>query len=291
MTDEIYTDPLGRSFHVLKGSEFNKMFGGIGGRVYDDDEQIFLKRTEPDDKLEFPSSPHLDDYHHIVSSGRVLHNVERERAYGPHQPVKLIETDEGIRIEGTKGFAATELDIFREDDWFGECWQVMEAHGWHRAGGGLGYHIIDQFRDEFGACAITKAKLEFGENWEGRIAELASTRLVQPLSRLWYAINMLALYYCHRDEFRLGFLWAEYRMRMHVEKDAVRGENVVKSAKNGGIARGASKKAASQKIIKAMQSRIAAGQSIANAARQTHREGLGSSPEANRKLWARQRQN
>lgn len=288
MTDETYKDPLGRRCLVFTGSEFNELFAGLGGVPREDDEQVFINLSEPDDKLEFPANPHLDDYYHIVRSGRVLHSVERARAYGPHRPLRLIEADEGIRIEGKKGFAATEVDVFREDDWFGECWQVMDAHGWHGPSGGLSQHIVDHVSRELSPCMVTRAKLEFGENWGARVAELAAIELVQPLCRLWYAVNMMALYYCHHDDFRLGYLWAEYQMRMKVEKDAVRGERVLESAKSGGIARGASKKVASLKIIKAMQSRIDAGQSVANAARQTYREGLGSSPEANRKLWARQ---
>lgn len=287
MTDETYIDPLGRKYLVFKGSEFNELFGVTAGVIPDDDKTVLVPYSEPDDKREFPSNPRFDDYFFAAASGKVFHNVERERAYGPHRPPKVIETTGGLRIEGEKGFVATDLDILREDDWYGECWAVMDAHGWHGPRGGLSQHIIDHACREIGSCAVTRAKLEFGENWQTRVAELATLRLVQPLSRLWYAVNMMALYYCHHDDLRLGYLWAEYRMRMRIEKDAMRGEVVVRSAKSGGIARAESKKASSLSIVAAMKKRVVAGQSIANAARQTYRDGLGSSPEANRKLWGR----
>lgn len=287
MTDEVYTDPLGRKYKAFKGSDFNGLLGGGRGRKYDDDAVIWLPYHKPDDQLEFPVTPKFNDLYYASGSGTVVHTVDRERAYGPHRPVKPVETAEGFRIEGEKGFAATDLVVFDELSWFGECWGVMKAHGWLDPRGDLSQHIVDHVCEQFGPCAVTSAKLEFGENWEARIAELAALQLVQPLSRLWYAINMKALYYCHRNDLRLGYLWAEYRMRMRLEKDTLRGETVVKSARSGGLSRGESKRASSLAIIAAMKGRVSAGQSIANAARQTHRDGLGASPEANRKLWAR----
>lgn len=287
MTEEIYTDPLGRKYRIFKGSYFNELFGGKGGVIYDENARICIPYREPDDQLEFPVSPKFDDLYFASASGKALHDVDRERGYGPHPLPKLIETAEGIRVEGEKGFLATDLSVFSECDWFGECWGVMRAHGWHDPRGGLSQHIIDSVCKELGPCAVTRAKLEFGENWQTRVAELATLHLVQTLSRLWYAVNMMALYYCHYDDLRLGYLWAEYRMRMSLEKDAMRGESVVRSAKSGGLSRGVSKSASSQKIIAAMKSRVVAGHSIANAARQTYKDGLGASPEANRKLWAR----
>lgn len=287
MTEEIYTDPLGRKYRVFKGSDFNKLFGKKGVQKYEEDARICLPYHEPDDKLEFPVAPKFNDLYFASASGKVLHNVHRERGYGPHLPPKLIETAEGFRVEGGKGFSARDLSVFSECDWFGECWGVMHAHGWHDPRGDLSQHIIDNVCKELGPCAVTRAKLEFGENWQTRVAELATLNLVQPLSRIWYAVNMMALYYCHYDDLRLGYLWAEYRMRMSLEKDAMRGESILRSAKSGGHSRGMSKSASSQEIISAMKSRVVAGQSISNSARQAYRDGLGASPEANRKLWAR----
>lgn len=287
MTDDTYTDPLGQKYRVIKGSTLNEMFGEITGSAHDDDAQFLFPYHEPDEKREFPVTARFDDLYFTSASGKAVHKVERRRIYGPHRPPKLIETAEGIRVDGEKGFAATDLDIFCEMDWFGECWTVMEAHGWQEPGGRLSQHIVDQVCRELGPCEVARAKVEFGENWESRVAELAALGSVQPLTRLWYAVNMMALYYCHHDDLRLGYLWAEYRMRMRIEKDAIRGEVVVRSAKSGGLSRGLSKKASSQGIIAAMKGRVAAGQSIANAARQTYRDGLGASPEANRKLWTR----
>ena len=287
MTDEIFIDPLGRKYLVLSGAEFNTMFEGISRRTHDEDERILIPTSAPVNKLEFPSNPLFNDFHLAVSSGTVLHNVERQEAYGPELPRKIAKTSEGLRVEGNKGFTATALQVFVEIDWHGECWGVMEAHGWHGPKRRISQLIIDNVSKEIGPCEITKAKLEFGENWEIRVAELATIQLVRPLSRLWYAVNMMALYYCHHDDLRLGFLWAEYQMRMRAEKNALRGEVMLKSASDGGLARRATTSAKSGCIIAAMGKRIFSGLSVANAARLTFNQGLGASPDANRKLWAR----
>lgn len=289
MTKETRTDPLGRKYHVFKGAEFNAMFGGIGGMSYDDDAEIFIPASELDDKLEFPSTPFFNDLHYSVASGTVIHNLHHEKVYGPHRPPKIVETADGFRVEEGQGFAATSLSIFIEIDWYGECWTVMEAHGWISRSGGIAQRIVDYVSEEFGGSAVTEAQLAFGENWEARVAELAATRLVQPLSRLWYAVNMKALYYCHYDDLRLGYLWAEYRMRMSVEKNAIRGQAVLRSARQGGLARGASRSVETSAVISAMEKRIAVGQSISNAARLTFNEGHGASAGANKKLWHRHR--
>lgn len=265
------------------------MFGATSRIEFEDDADVYLPYHEPDDKVEFPVAPKFDDLFSTTASGKVVHVVDRERVYGPQLPARITETAEGIRVEGAKPFAATDLIVFNELDWFGECWGVMMANGWLDPHGGLRQHIIDHVCEEFGPCEVTGAKLKFGENWESRVAELAALRLVQPLSRLWYAISMMSLYYCHRDDLRLGYLWAEYQMRMRLEKDTLRGEAVVRSARRGGHSRGESRRASSEAIIAAMKDRISAGHSVANAARQTHKVGLGASPEANRKLWMRHR--
>lgn len=289
MTGKIYTDPLGRKHHIFSGSDFNELFGHVSGSKWDDDAVILIPASAQDDKMAFPSSPLFDDYYGAVRSGTVIHSVQRAQAYGPQIPAKPVNSPEGIRIEGQKGFAATALEIFREDDWYGECWGVMSAHGWLGPSGGIAQHIVDAVIKEDGPCALAKAKLEYGKNWEVRVAELAATHLVTPLSRLWYVINMKALYYCHHDDMRLGYLWAEYQMRLNSERDALRGESLVKSAKDGGLARRASLSARTQEIIASMERRIVAGQTIANAARLSFNDGHGTSPEANRKLWARRK--
>lgn len=114
MIDEIYTDPLGRKYHVLSGADFNRSFNVLGGLEYEDDASILIPISEPDSKLEFPSTPIFNDYFSAVASGTVVHEVTRERAYGPHIPEKIEATKDGLRVAGKEGFAATALNIFRK---------------------------------------------------------------------------------------------------------------------------------------------------------------------------------
>ena len=272
MSDEIYTDPLGRKFQVFTGAEFNKLFGVSKSAFHSDEARLLIPVSEPDSQLEFPSGASLKDIYYAAASGTVIHKIERDISYGPQKPPKILETEDGLRPEGNHGFAATSLNVFNELDWFGECWGVMEAHGWHDRKGDLGQNILDRVLERLGACTITNAKLEFREDWQMKVAELAATEFVQPLSRLWYAVNMMSLYYCHRDDLRLGYLWAEYRMRMHVEKNALRGERTAQSARAGGVARRLETAAKSDAVIAAMSKRVSAGQSIANAARLAFKE-------------------
>lgn len=286
MKGKVFTNPAGEQFTVFSGKELNE----IGGLFqFDDDAEVHIPNLPPDDKLEFPSIPPFNDYAFVATSGVIKHSIRRKEVYGPTSPPKLVETPDGVRVKDSKGFSATSLSVFVEIDWFGECYQVMDAHGWLDGRGNLAQHIVDLVSRKISPCEIAKAKISYGENWEARVAEIAASEFVQPLSRLWYAVNMQALYYCHHDDILLGYLWAEYQMRLNIERNALRGEGVVKNAREGGIARGNETSSVSCKVIAAMEDKIASGKSISNAARLAFKAGLGSSPDANRKLWTRRR--
>lgn len=164
----------------------------------------------PDDKLEFPGSPELVDCGLFVESGIARHSVWARVQKGD-KTVML------PRPANEKGFTATQIDsIFPTDDWYGECFQVLENHGWTQSGR-LSFDLLRRVEEAEGVDFVAAAKERFGDNWEARVLELASARFTEPLSRLWYAANLQALYYCHEDDVRLGYLWCEYRMKMRFE--------------------------------------------------------------------------
>ncbi len=180
-----------------------------------------------------------------------------------------------------------DLDIDREDDILSECFQVLSAHGWLDRRGSLSTHVVDAVESRFGSDKIQELREEYGENVDVAIEELAALILTKPLSRLWYAVNMNALYYLDYDDFRLGFLWGEYRAKMRFEADTQRGQKTVTSASEGGRTRAARARDQVQKILSAMARLIQEEKSKSNAARIVFNSGLGRSPEANRKLWHR----
>jgi hypothetical protein len=165
----------------------------------------------------------------------------------------------------------------------------MSAHGWLGRDYGLARHIIDHVVEHYGQGEIDKVKERYGDSWEHYVRELAAVRLARPLSRLWYAVNMWSLYYAHHDYIRVGYLWAEYRMRLLHEQDAFRGKKNVASARRGGEQRSKQLKSRSTHILDKMAAYVAAGKSVANAAQLAAKSGLGASAEANRKLWNRHR--
>lgn len=236
---------------------------------------ILLPYYPPDDHLEFPLARQGTDVSgpgpiRFASAGVARHTIHAEDGE-----------------EKATSFSATDLVVFIEIDWYGECWQVLEAHGWLDDGGGLSRRIVSLVADAAGHNAIEDAKQQYHENWEAYVAELAALHFATPLSRLWYAANMKSLYYCHQDDLRLGFLWAEYQLRMRLEADAARGQKIVASAKAGAETVRQRSSAATATVICAMGKHLAKGHSIANSARLAFSAGVGTSVEANRKLYSR----
>jgi hypothetical protein len=69
--------------------------------------------------------------------------------------------------------------------------------------------------------------------------------------------------------------------------DAARGRKVKSSARRGGHERSQDWSAARLQVLASMQLYIGKGHTVANAARLTHKDGIGKSAEANRKVYNR----
>ena len=113
--------------------------------------------------------------------------------------------------------------------------------------------------------------------------------MTEPLSRLWYAANILALIYVYRDDFKAGYLYGEYRQRLWSEADILRSKKVQSSAMKGGHKRAAQSASVRGAVIECMQGYIKAGHTVANAARLAAKNGVGPSPSSNRQTWYRNR--
>lgn len=239
--------------------------------VYDGREGVGLTTapsSRPDNMLEFPTNAPLEDDQLYLGSGIAAHKRALEYA-----------SEEGLR--------AIQLEISADDYWYGECFGVMMAHDWFDDQGNLAAHIVEHVVLHYGQEEIDRAKERYGDNWDYYGGELAAVRLAAPLSRLWYAANMMSLQFIHHDDMRLGYLWAEYRMRLRHEKDAFRGKKNVASARDGGVQRAKQSKPKSQQILDKMATYVKVGKSVANAAQLAKNFGFGRTAEANRKLWNR----
>lgn len=249
--------------------------------------KVLLPYRPPDDKREFPGEFPLEDAYFWLSSGVAAHKINRDIEEIDLSGYQSLSLDDFLKEQKSEGVRASDLDIFREDDWYGECFQVLQAHGWLDKGGNLSSHVINHVNDVYGHSVIKDAKDKYEEKWSAYIGELAAIRLAVPLSRLWYAANMKSLYFIHYDDLRLGYLWAEYKLRMQHELNSFRGKKNFESAGRGGEERAKSFQPARQAILVRMRSYLSRGQTVANAAKLAHKAGFGKSPEANRKLWYR----
>ncbi|MBA5802159.1 hypothetical protein [Rhizobium changzhiense] len=221
----------GRQFWKIPHHEWTGMMNALNPNKppQESDGADFLMPCFPDDdKTEFPTLYEFEDAGPLIASGIARHSL----------------TMEGISADrSNRGLTARHLSVFNEMDWYGECFGVLEAHGWTKSGH-LTPEILSKLEAIEGRSAIDEAKQSFGENWELYAMELAARHLAKPLSRLWYVANMKSLYYCHNDDLRLGFLWAEYQMKMQYEAFALKHMEVVERNSENGRKGGQGKAAA-----------------------------------------------
>lgn len=197
-------------------------------------------------------------------SAHVLDVVERERPI-PNLPRNVNE----------HGFSAAHLSILGDDRFFAECWEVLIECGWASNFGEVSQDTLANVQKHDGDEIVDLSKKAFGENWVCYILERASIYQTEPFARPWYASNILSAYYARQDDILFGFLWAEYRLKLRVQKVANTGGKVIS----------ATKKAAEQTTAKYSQlrerrfARMAAlvpEIGVDKAAAQCAAEGLGS---------------
>ena len=248
--------------------------------VYKNMQQAHFYSKARDAHLEFPGGANLVAVGTMMSSGSAVHGARGSLGAVYSSTQNAIERG---------AYTANNLDLFREDDWAFECLSVLQAHGWLDRTASLNQTIIDKVAECFGASVIKDAVTKFGENSDVYIESFASRLLAEPLSRLWYVNNMREQFYLKHDDMKVGILWAEYKIRLSQEHNALRGERVKLNASAGGKAAGTLAEESRREILTRMRCYIGDGHSVMNAARLTKQAGLGTSAEANRKLWSRHR--
>lgn len=237
----------GHKFHQIPRGTLEESFKDLPGVEFeagDPDELVLLPYHSADDHLEFPARPTVQLAGMLASAGIARHTVlsiEDEFDKGSEGEVEQVDafkrrhiiewspdgkietSPEQAEVPFPAGFCARQIRPFNEDDWFGECWQVLKEHKW--------WHSTQRLTPELEANLeklvpgiIAEAKNTYGENWGCYAVEVAAMHLCSPLSRLWYAANMMALRYCHFDDLRLGYLWSEYQARLRWENAALKQE-------------------------------------------------------------------
>lgn len=176
----------------------------------------------------------------------------------------------------------------------GECFHVLDAAGWIAT-------LKEPYYLTPSSLVIEAVMSAFGPDWsgnrtneDGEIApevyfEAAARILTSPLSRVWYAANILSLLHVHHETFRAGFLWAEYKHRLRSETYVEKAYKMSASAKAGGEAKARDSALRHASTIGEIQRLRAAGHTVSNACRLAYERKYGSSPQANRQLWNRRR--
>lgn len=85
----------------------------------------------------------------------------------------------------------------------------------------------------------------------------------------------------------IGASYKAALLKQRHEKNALRGKKVGDSARAGGVARSGLLRSGVSEVLSEMSKLVENGHSISNAARLVKFKGIGSSAEANRKLWTR----
>lgn len=186
-----------------------------------------------DDKRTFPSEVGAAFWGPYVSAGATVHEIGSQHfvEIGTDDPRYIVSAIEEYLSRGkrprrvwagrTSPLKPTFLNVFDELAWVTECWMVLEAHQWI-----AGHQLEPAFQSQIEQRCQLENELHMrvlsdkDRFWHQ--LEIGATHIAEPLSRLWYAASMLSLYFYHSDKLRVGYLWAEYQMKMQFEVSVLR---------------------------------------------------------------------
>jgi hypothetical protein len=108
-----------------------------------------------------------------------------------------------------------------------------------------------------------------------------------PFEELWLAAMAQHAYFVEESDFAFGYLTALIDQKRNIESHFLRGKKSVESGKLGGAARSASLRARTDRTLAEIERLLHEGLSLARSAHLAHRNGYGTSPSANARLWNR----
>jgi hypothetical protein len=198
-----------------------------------------------------------------------------DKSFKP-SPEGVVEELGGDELQKLRVTWSNEVSWFAEGDFWRDleiilrnCDEIMLRHGWDRKAG------------------------------NGR--DFPSNRKAEPFSELWYAgkigFECLHLLTWHRENgpneialsqtLYLGRLLAEAEWRTAFKPSIVTGQDVRSGAKLGGEMRAEKFAPQTAVVIKEIRILKEQGHTISRAAELVAKRGIGTSAEANRKLWSR----
>ena len=119
------------------------------------------------------------------------------------------------------------------------------------------------------------------------IVGLWAELFAEPLSDLWLAAMAYHAYYGERNDFAFGYLTAQLDLRRETEEDFLRGRKSVESGKAGAEIRASNSRSKTERILREMRRLIESGHPVRRAATIVAGVRIGTSADANRKLWDR----
>lgn len=151
-----------------------------------------------------------------------------------------------------------------------------------------GTETSQEVRNFLGKGRIGELKSRFGENWEAAAEFEFCVANLPHTSPAFVAAACRFNYFIQQDDFSAG-----YRLR-HLEAliygDGIDGDGAKalrRAARAGGLARSATFEQSREEILEAMRKMVEDGLSVSRASELAAARGLGTSPEANRKIWQR----
>jgi hypothetical protein len=198
-----------------------------------------------------------------------------DKSFKP-SPEGVVEELGGDELQKLRVTWSNEISFFAEGDFWrdleiilGNCDEIMLRHGWDRKAG------------------------------NGR--DFPSNRKTEPFSELWYAgkigFQCWNLLTWHRENgpneialsqtLYLGRLLAEAEWRTAFKPSIVTGQDVRSGAKLGGEMRAEKFAPQTAVVIKEIRILKEQGHTISRAAELVAKRGIGTSADANRKLWSR----
>ena len=94
-------------------------------------------------------------------------------------------------------------------------------------------------------------------------------------------------FYVLEDDFAFGYFTAQLDQKRENETHFLRGKKSLESAKLGGKVRSSIVKPETESTLREVKRLVGAGHSLSRSAELAHRNGFGTSPSANKRLWNR----
>lgn len=140
---------------------------------------------------------------------------------------------------------------------------------------------------------IERRLSELGDEKDGRGKKLIvlvahwAQLFAEPLGEIWLAAMAQHACFIEEDDFAFGYLIAQLDQKRENETHFLRGNKILVAAKSGGMARSTSLKTNRDRILAEIKRLNEKSHTLARSAELAFKNNIGTSPEANRKLWRR----